>query len=332
MVTTGKNSAAHIADLPSLETENNPEFEVDVATLPTVRNRYPKLLMHRPCQKANYKGPLLLFRQAPKFNRESRGAIWSNDDVAYCFSYYGVPVGQSPIGEYLFVLSYSDLFVYWALLTSAKFGVERETFYVEDISSFPVEPYVQLSDVLREKCRKLADQIRAGECPWVELEEFVKVVYRLSDLDWQLITDALTYASPYSKSLARAAASIDERSGEVVEFAIEMATALNALVDAPFKVQVKSLPSITGWLFVEVSKITENPVDDNWTRQGDISLAKLIENESSFWTTQLRLQVGSGQWLIGQPSEARYWSKSKAQLLALQLQEAGLFSSSAGLG
>ena len=332
MVTTGKNSADLIAHLPSLETENNPEFEVDAATLPTVRNRYPNLLMHRPCQRSIYKGPLLLFRQAPKFNRESRGAIWCNDDVAYCFSYYGLPVGQSPIGEYLFVLSYSDLFVYWALLTSAKFGIERETLYVEDIRSFPVGPYEQLSAVLREKCKKLADQIRAGECPWVELEEFVKAVYQLSDLDWQLITDTLTYSSPYSQTLKRAAASVDERSDEVIEFTVEMATALDAVMDDSFTVQAKSLPSITGWLFVEISKTTVGSVRNNWTWQGDIALTELIAHEESFWTTQLRLQVGHDQWLIGQPNEARYWSKSKARLLALQLQEAGLFSSSAELG
>lgn len=325
-------SADHIANLPSLETDNNPEFEVHAVTLPTIRDRYPELLMQRPRQKAIYKGPLLLFRQAPKFNRASRGAIWSNDDVAYCFSYYGLPVGQSPVGEYLFVLSYSDLFVYWALLTSAKFGIERETFYVEDIRSFPVEPYAQLSDVLRGNCNKLANQIRAGECPWSELEEFVKAVYRLSDLDWQLITDTLTYASPYSQSLKRAAASVDERSDEVIEFTVEMTTALDALMDAPFTVQAKSLPSIIGWLFFEVSKTANNPSRDNRTQSGSCDLAKQIAYEESFWTTQLRLQIGPDHWLIGQPSEARYWSKSKARLLALQLHEAGLFSSSAELG
>jgi hypothetical protein len=332
MVAAKNDNADHLADLPSLETDNQPKFEVDASKLRPVQARYPDLLMQWPRQKSIYEGPLLLFRQAPKFSRESRGAIWSNDDVAYCFSYYGLPVGQNPIGEYLFVLSYSDLFVYWALLTSAKFGIERETFYVEDIRSFPVEPYAQLSALLREKCGKLADQIRAGECPWVELEEFVKAVYRLSDLDWQLITDTLTYASPYSQSLERAAASVEERSDEVVEFTVEMATALEAMMDDPFTVQAKSLPNITGWLFVEISKTVVNPNRDNRVWQSDIDLVTQIALEESFWTSQLRLQVGPDQWLIGQPNEARYWSKSKARLLALQLQEVGLFFSSAELG
>ena len=327
-----KKDASHLANLPSLEASDAPRFVANVAHLPTIKHRHPTLQMYLPHTSETYVGPLVLFRQAPKFDRKSRGAVWSADDVAFNFSYYGLPVGNSPIGEYLFVLSYSDLFVYWALLTSAKFGIERETFYVEDIRSFPIEPYAQLSTVLREKCRKLADQIRAGECPWVELEEFVKAVYRLSDLDWQLITDTLTYSSPYSQSLKRAAESVEERSDEVIEFTVEMATALNAVMDDSFVVQVKSLPSITGWLFVEISKTTAGPVRDKRRWQGDIALTKLIAHEESFWTTQLRLQIGPDQWLIGQPNEARYWSKSKARLLALQLQEAGLFSSSAELG
>jgi N-6 DNA Methylase len=324
-----KKDASHLADLPSLETADSPKFELNLTQLMRVKQRYPALQMHVPYSRENYVGPLLLFRQAPKYDRARRGAIWSSATVAYCFSYYGLSVGQSAIGHYLFVLSYSDLFVYWALLTSAKFGIERETFYLEDIGSFPISPYVGLSNTQKEKCHDLADQIRAGECPWVELEEFVKTVYRLSDLDWQLITDAVTYASPYSQSLKRAAALVNERSDEVVTFTIEMATALDALMDTPFTVKAKSHPSIAGWLFVEISKTADNSNHNNWTQQSDIDLAMQIALEESFWATQLRLQIRPDHWLIGQPNEARYWLKSKARLLALQLQEAGLFSSSA---
>jgi hypothetical protein len=103
-------------------------------------------------------------------------------------------------------------------------------------------------------------------------------------------------------------------------------------MDDPFTVQAKSLPSIIGWLFFEVSKTADNPSRDNKTQPGNFDLAKQIAHEESFWTTQLRLQIGPDHWLIGQPSEARYWSKSKARLLALQLHEADLFSSSAELG
>jgi hypothetical protein len=327
MVAARDKSADDIADLPSLETGDQQSFEVQTEKLLTVRARYPELLMQWPRHTSIYKGPLLLFRQAPKFDRERRGAIWSEDDVAYCFSYYGLPVGHSPIGEYLFVLSYSDLFVYWALLTSAKFGIERETFYVEDIRSFPIEPYTELPEKLRDRCHKLADQIRAGECPWIELEEFVRVAYRLSDLDWQLITDTLTYASPYSQSLKRAATAINERSVEIAGFAEEIRASLDELVEDSFAVRAMSFSLLSDWLFVEISKSVDDRHNSNTLAPDAALLANQIADEKSFWTTQLRVQIGPNHWLIGQPRQARFWSKSKARLLALQLNEAGLFTS-----
>lgn len=331
MTAVRDKDAEHLADLPSLEADDQPIFKVNTLQLQSVRDRYPELLMQWPRPKSIYQGPLLLFRQAPKFDREMRGAIWSSDDVAFCFSYYGLPVGQNPIGEYLFVLSYSDLFVYWALLTSAKFGVERETFYLEDIRNFPVVPYAQLSTALREKCTSLADQIRKGKCPWIELEEFVRTAYRISDLDWQLISDALTFSSPYSQSLKRAAMRIDERSHQVTDFVEEITASLNELIDDSFAVRPMIVSSIKDWVFIEVSKGANN--HDSKTVQSDAALlASQLADEKSFWTTQLRIQLGTDRWLIGQPSQARYWSKSKARLLALQLEEAGLFALNAERG
>ena len=324
-------SALDLADLPSLEPDDDPVFEVQMSLLKTVRERYPKLMMERPRSRAIYKGPLILFREAPKEARDMRGAIWCSDDAAFSRSYYGLSVKPPFSGDYLFVLSYSDLFVYWALLTSAKFGIERETFYLEDIRNFPVVPYAELSAAQHKKCGILAKQIRAGERPWIELEKLVKEIYRLSDLDWQLISDALSFASPYAQSLKRAAISINVLSRPVVGFVEEVNASLNELLDDSFTVRPMTVSLIKDWVFVEVSKGVNS--HDSHTVQSDAALlASQLANEKSFWATQLRIQLGTDRWLIGQPSQARYWSKSKARLLALQLEETGLFALNAERG
>lgn len=320
-------SALALADLPSLETIDEPKFEVDTSLLHSVRSRYPLLKMERPRLKNIYKGPLILFREAPKEKREFRGAIWCASDVAFCFSYYGISVNNDAIGEYLFVLSYSDIFVYWSLLTSAKFGVEREKMYLEDIRTFPIEPYSKLSGELRAKCHELYEKIKGGQCPWIELEIFIKSVYKIDGLDWQLITDALMYALPYSQSQKRAATPIDEHAEEFIGFLDEMKTALDAFLGDTLIVQARRFSSLAGWLFFEVSKTADIPSYGTTMSEANANLAHLIANEESFWTTQLRLQIGNNHWLIGQPNQARYWSKSKARLLALQINEAALFSS-----
>lgn len=320
-------SAEHISDLPSLEAKDQPKFELNSRQLKTVQTRYPTLKMQWPRSRSIYKGPLLLFRQAPKFDRVMRGAIWSEHDVAFCFSYYGVAVGQNPIGEYLLVLSYSDLFVYWSLLTSAKFGIERPTFYLEDIRNFPVAPYDLLSPIQRENCTTLANQIKAGKCPWIELEKFVKTVYKISDLDWLLITDALAYSSPHAQSLRNAAGPVRSGASEITKFLKEIQMSLDDLMEGALTVRTVAVPTLSNWIFFEVSKTV--PVNPEQEILLNLSkLAQQIAEEKSFWSTQLRLQIASSQWLIGQPNQARYWSKSKARLLALQLSESELITSS----
>ncbi|MGB4116806.1 MAG: N-6 DNA methylase [Polaromonas sp.] len=319
-------SAKHIADLPSLETSDKPEFEVKFSQLNAIHIRYPQLLMEWPRPRAIYEGPLILFREAPKFDRKMRGAIWSAKDVAFNRSYYGLPFKNNLIGEYLFILSYSDLFVYWALLTSAKFGVERETFLLEDVGTFPIEPFSTLPKLLKDMCHQLALQIRRGECPWSDLEEFVRRVYKLNDLDWQLVDDAVSYELTYRKSQIAAEKDTNLNSPEFIGFASEVQSSLIALVDESLSVHGVSVPSLESWLFIEIIK--GQPTSDHRVKQLEAAfLTAQIANVKSFWTTHLRFQIGQNHWLIGQPRQARYWSKSKGRLMALQLSEARLFAS-----
>ena len=85
-------------------------------------------------------------------------------------------------------------------------------------------------------------------------------------------------------------------------------------------------PSLNNWLFVEISKTANSPNDSSTLASTASLLASQIAQEKSFWTTQLRVQLGANHWLIGQPNQARYWTKSKARLMALQLNEVGLFA------
>jgi hypothetical protein len=45
-------------------------------------------------------------------------------------------------------------------------------------------------------------------------------------------------------------------------------------------------------------------------------------------SSEIRLQLGAGDWLIGRLRQRRYWSNSQARLLALDLIEHGLFAPS----
>ena len=94
---------------------------------------YEPAMLQWPRNREAYRAPLLLFRKAAKLDVRERGALLCDFDVAYTESFYGISLKNAKEAEgltaYLYVLSYSSLFVYFQLMTSSKFGVERETLH-----------------------------------------------------------------------------------------------------------------------------------------------------------------------------------------------------------
>ena len=62
--------------------------------------------------------------------------------------------------RYLHLLSYSDIFLFYLLMTSAKFGVERDAGLKEDIDLFPFIPFESLA--LQRAARVLTEPERVG--------------------------------------------------------------------------------------------------------------------------------------------------------------------------
>src|SRR5450830_274035 len=132
----------------------------------------PKL--ERPRTRDVYRAPLLLFRKAAKLDVRDRGALLCPVDVAYSESFYGISLknAKSPddLTAYLYVLSYCSLFVYFQLMTSSKFGVERETFHKEDYESYPLPRWIDVKEEHKDEVRKIAKMISNGGEPWERVD------------------------------------------------------------------------------------------------------------------------------------------------------------------
>lgn len=315
------NDASQLGHLPVFETQDELPYEVDVRRLTPLVDRYPAPKFERPRTTAIYSGPLLLFREAPKLAVERRGSIWCEDDIAYGRSYYGVAFANTDkardIASFLYVLSYSNLFVYWVLVTSAKFGVERDTFHIEDLEGFPMVPYSELSVSQRSRIQMVAADIRKGNEPWEDIEKLVSDIYRLSESDRQLIEDALTYDLPYAPSKRRAEQSAPVAS--VNAFCREAERVLNLLDGkATGEIQVNAIGNLDmhGWHFFEVSRSGSLRGE---TPAGLVSLARRLSGP--MLNSRMELQLERGHWVIGQMDRRPYWSLTAARLFALSTHE-----------
>lgn len=270
-----------------------------------------------PRNPDTYCAPLLLFRKAAKLDVKERGALLCSFDVAYSESFYGVSFknakSSKDLALYLYVLSYSSLFVYFQLMTSSKFGVERETFHKEDYENCPILRWAEIKEVYQREIKQVASSIAQGDEPWEEVDKIIGKIYRLSKADQQLIADAVEYSLPHTKKKGEANASPNDTT--ITSFLETLASLLQPFVgEKPLQICREKAFSSKSFEFFSVA-IGQRPPDFSASEQ----IAKVSEILSApLSASHVRIKVGPNKWLVGQLSQRRYWSTTKARLLALE--------------
>lgn len=320
----GLQDASGLRGKRLLEARQRPRLVVNTNGLPLIQERYPDLKFQWPRDPEIYRGPLLLFREAPKEEAVHRGAVYCEGDVVFSRSFYGmtIPFNRTAEADYLYVLSYADLLAYWTLMTSSKFGVERDIYNQVDFLNFPVVPLVDLSTSQRTSIIALAAELKKGNPSFSELNALVAEIYGLSTFDMDVVADALRFENPYPSSKSRALVSFDPNDQCVQAFA----TSLAAIVSDVEDVFISAAPCVIGpgvdhaWQFIRISVSDEHPLDPNRVS------ALLQQVPDALMSSEIRMQLGDGDWLIGRLRQQRYWTSSQARLLALDLIDQGLFA------
>jgi len=278
--------------------------------------------LRRPRQPQIYRAPLVLFSQTPGAKADSIRARISLDDtpVAYNFSFYGYSTHGHPkakaLAKYLLVLAHSDLIAYYTLMTSARYGFERDTIYVEDINDFPIIPIENLTKSQIDGVQRLAHSLCEGSKGiHARINEWVADLYGLTSDDLEIITDTLAVNLPTSTSKKRAQTAPND--AEIAEFAGAMEHRLQLLFDLTNeRVRVAPRPALSAtWRFLDV-----------WT--GDINAA--VESDklpieifeelaSQEGASRILVPMGPGHLCVGILAQYRYWTRSRARLCAMDL-------------
>jgi N-6 DNA Methylase len=318
--------ASELWGMRLLEASAKPQFVVHPDQLPLIEEKYPALEFQWPRDPSIYRGPMLLFREAPKQAAAQRGALYCDGDLAFSRSFHGVTIPSNRVAEadYLFLLSYADLLAYWTLMTSSKFGVERDIYNQADFLNFPVLPLASLSSSQMARVEDLAESFKKGEPRWAKLNDLVANIYGLSRYDRDLIVDALELENPYHSSKVRALEPVPANDACVQAFADKLAAIVSEVEDVSISGTLYSVNANGdgAWQFVRLT------VGELRTFNRDHVRTLLQRVSDNLMSSEIRLQLGAGDWLIGRLRQRRYWSNSQARLLALDLIEHGLFAPS----
>ena len=269
-----------------------------------------------------YRPPLVLFSQTPGASENSKRVRISLDPVpvAYNFSFYGYSSHGHPqaelLAKYLLVLAMSQLLPYYTLMTSARYGIERDTIYVEDINDFPIIPFESLSKAQRSAVQRLADGLIDGsEGVQSKIDAWVAHLYGLTDHDVQVMIDTLLVNMPTTRAKQRAQ---DKPTGtEISAFAQAMEDYLQPFFDlTEERIRVVPKEGTPGaWQFLDVF------VADATTYAGNTRIAKevfeiLADQEGA---SRVFARLPHRCISVGLLAQYRYWTPSRAKLCAMDL-------------
>lgn len=300
---------------PYLNAHNAPPYYAEPA-----RSFDPFTLpfLHRQRDPEIYKGPLLILRSTMRPDRDHGCGIFSFDDTLFNESFYGYSGQGHPHGEdvvrYLYVLSYSQLLYYTVLVTSAKFGFEREVFFKEDFDQFPLIPLENLSKNQIDEMLQISTEIINGECPWKKVDDWIAEIYKLSPSDQQVIADTLEIAMPFTRSIERSQEMPTE--DEVNAFSANLKSLLNPFFEITGE-HIDVVPRrqySQSWILLDIfsNKVDPSEKHDNLIKM----LTALAGNEGA---SLIKAKLKDGHLLLGILAQYRYWTASRTRMISMEI-------------
>jgi hypothetical protein len=273
--------------------------------------------IHDPRSTELFAGPLLIVHEAPPVLTGRIGVAISEKDVVFNESFHGYSPHAFPdahgLVRYLALVLGSELAVWIALVTSGKFGVEREVIEKATLDRIPLPDFRTLSRSRKDEMQALFEGLRTGKTSWDDVDEWVADLYGLGPRDRQTISDTLEFNLPFASN---------KREAQAVPTAEEQARFCEALEKelTPWcdrfgsRITMRQIPQLTisPWHGIDIRL---SPHDD------DVSVSArdwegLLRAADDTAASEIMLRDEKGGLLIGRLAQRRYWSETQARLLA----------------
>ena len=273
--------------------------------------------MRKPYDPEIFKGPLMVMRSEFRPDRNSVCGVYAKEGIPFDSTFYGYSGHGHSLGElivdYLFVLSYSRLLYYTALVTSSSYGVNRDFYTKDDFDRFPLVPLERLSPNATSMISEIAREIRRGDRPWQRVDDWFAGVYRLSKADQQVISDTVEHGMQFGNYGYRSQEGPSRE--EIARFGAtlnQMLSPFFALTEGGVRVAPRNLDS--SWVFIDIfADNIETPSSSDDIRRVSHALA---DNEGASVT---KVKIRDGHLMVAIEANRRYWTQSHARTVALDI-------------
>lgn len=276
--------------------------------------------IHDPRSAELFVGPLVVVHQSPPAHSGRIGVAISEQDAVFNETFYGYSPHDFPdahtLVRYLTLVLGSRLTVWLALITSGKFGFEREVIEKTTLDRIPLPDFRTFARSRKDEILALFEGLSAGETSWDDVDEWVAGLYDLGPRDLQVISDTLEFNLPFAHN---------KREAQTVPTAEEQARFCEVLEQelTPWcdrfgsKVAVHQLcqPAISPWYGIDV----RTSLHDGGDSAGTHDWEGLLRAADDAAASEIVVRDGSRGLLIGRLAQRRYWSETQARLLAQRI-------------
>lgn len=304
--------AGYLHGLPDVTIASLDDVVIDSAQLDTFQHAR----VHDPRDPRLFAAPITVVHKVPSAEHSRIRVAVSYRPVAYNENFYGYCAGEMPDAEpfsrYLALVLGSKFALWLTLMTSGKFGFEREVVEKAALDRIPLPDFRGFEASRRRDIDVLFEGLRQSSVTWDVVDRWVADLYGLGPTDLQTIADTLAYNLPFAENKAAAQTRPD---AEAVGFFCarlqdELAPWTKRL-NTEIRVSPVHYPGSSPWLGIQLGTDASavDAIDDaDW--QGLLSVADASA------ASELLVEDPGGGLIIGRLAQSRYWSKTQARLLA----------------
>ena len=276
--------------------------------------------IHDPRPVELFEGPLAIVHQSPPVLTGRIGVAISEEgavfnETFYGYSAFGLPDASTFI-RYMTLVLGSRLIVWLTLMTSGKFGFEREVIEKATLDRIPLPDFRTFSPSRRAEINTFFEGLQTGNTSWNEVDAWVAELYGLGSRDLQAISDTLEFNLPfaYSKQAAQTVPTAEERARFCEVLKTELAPWCERF-GSQLVVRPLHLPASSPWCGIELRTSTQDganqPAKTDW--EGLLRAA----DESA--ASEIIFHDANAGLLVGRLAQRRYWSETQARLLAQRI-------------
>ena len=310
--------ASYLHGLPKITASSFANVNVLVDT--PVLHPFSHERIHDPRAVDLFAGPQVIVKESPSASAGRIGVVVSDQGTVFKQTFYGYSPGDysdaALLVRYLALVLGSKLIFWLALVTSGKFGFERDTIEKATLDRIPIPDFEELTSQQRKDIENLIKGLHSESKSWEEVDEWVACLYGLSQRDLQVISDTLEFNLPLSEN---------KKNAQEAPSATDTARFCEILKDElmPWcdrfgsKLAVDQMPLIASspWQAIAVRTGRHEPMDT--VPEGD--WAGLVRAADEVAASEILMENGSNALLICRLTQKRYWSETQARLLAQRI-------------